>query len=159
MIRGLLVSAGPLAALLLSAAPAGAERWSDASFGAAANVTVHRGGGGDRSFGQFTARQRGGRDFDCERRGGRDFRRDRDGRGRDRDRDRDRFDRDCFFGGGSLGYLDYGDYDANRSFDPDLWNDWWHERPRRAYPRWVWRNQGCDESRMWSSGAGWRCTP
>ncbi|MFL6731916.1 MAG: hypothetical protein ACJ8EH_07630 [Sphingomicrobium sp.] len=52
-----------------------------------------------------------------------------------------------------------GDYDANRSFDPDKWNDWWHERPERSFPRWVWRNQGCTEDRMWYSGAGWRCTP
>ena len=57
------------------------------------------------------------------------------------------------------GYNDYGDYDANRSFSPDKWNDWWHERPERAFPRWVWRNQNCTEDRMWWSGAGWRCTP
>lgn len=62
------------------------------------------------------------------------------------------------FGYGS-GYNDYGDYDANRSFDPDKWNDWWHNRPDRAFPRWVWSNQGCSEDRMWSSGSGWRCTP
>jgi hypothetical protein len=54
---------------------------------------------------------------------------------------------------------DYGDYDANRSFDPDKWNDWWHDRPDRSYPRWVWRNQNCTPDRMWWSGAGWRCTP
>jgi hypothetical protein len=48
------------------------------------------------------------------------------------------------------GYNDYGDYDANRSFDPDKWNDWWHERPERAFPRWMSRNQDC--SRRWYSG-------
>ena len=48
------------------------------------------------------------------------------------------------------GYNDYGDYDANRSFDPDKWNDWWHERPDRAYPRWMSRNQDCQ--RPWYSG-------
>lgn len=57
------------------------------------------------------------------------------------------------------GYYDEGDYDANRSFDPDKWNDWWHERPERSFPRWVWRNHDCTEDRMWWSGAGWRCTP
>ena len=57
------------------------------------------------------------------------------------------------------GYDDYGDYDANRSFDPDKWNDWWHERPERAFPRWVWSNQNCTMDRMWYSGSGWRCTP
>jgi len=48
------------------------------------------------------------------------------------------------------GYNDYGDYDANRSFDPDLWNDWWHERPERAFPRWMRHNRDC--ARMWYSG-------
>jgi hypothetical protein len=57
------------------------------------------------------------------------------------------------------GYYDYGDYDANRSFDPDRWNDWWHDRPERAFPRWVWSNQNCTPDRMWYSGSGWRCTP
>ena len=64
-----------------------------------------------------------------------------------------------FVGGYGPGYYDYGDYDANRGFDPDKWNDWWHERPERAFPRWVWRNQNCTEDRMWWSGAGWRCAP
>ena len=48
------------------------------------------------------------------------------------------------------GYDDYGDFDGNRSFDPDKWNDWWHDRPDRAYPRWMSRNQDC--SRRWYSG-------
>lgn len=47
------------------------------------------------------------------------------------------------------GYNDYGDYDANRSFDPDRWNDWWHERPERAFPRWMSRNHDC--ARPWFS--------
>ena len=53
------------------------------------------------------------------------------------------------------GYYDDGDFDGNRSFDPDLWNDWWHNRPDRAFPRWVQHNQNCD--RLWWSGGGWRC--
>jgi hypothetical protein len=52
--------------------------------------------------------------------------------------------------GYAAGYNDYGDFDGNRSFDPDKWNDWWHERPDRAYPRWMSRNQDC--SRRWYSG-------
>lgn len=48
------------------------------------------------------------------------------------------------------GYWEYGDYDANRSFDPDKWNDWWHERPGRAFPRWMARNRDC--ARQWYSG-------
>jgi hypothetical protein len=50
-------------------------------------------------------------------------------------------------------------YDIDRSWQSDSFNDWWHDRPDRAYPRWVWHNRGCSEDRMWSSGAGWRCTP
>jgi hypothetical protein len=25
----------------------------------------------------------------------------------------------------------------NRSFAPDSFNDWWHERPQRSFPRWM----------------------
>lgn len=50
-------------------------------------------------------------------------------------------------------------YDIDRSWQSDSFNDWWHDRPERAYPRWVWHNRDCSEDRMWSSGAGWRCTP
>ena len=62
------------------------------------------------------------------------------------------------FGGGFAyagGYYDDGDFDGNRSFDPDLWNDWWHNRPDRAFPRWMRHNQDCQ--RLWWSGGGWRC--
>jgi hypothetical protein len=54
------------------------------------------------------------------------------------------------YGYGAGGYYDYGDYDANRSFAPDKWNDWWHDRPDRAFPRWMSRNQDC--ARRWYSG-------
>jgi hypothetical protein len=57
-------------------------------------------------------------------------------------------------------WYDTTDFDANRSFDPDRWNDWWHERPWRSYPRWVQQQQQsgqCAEDRMWWSGSGWRC--
>jgi hypothetical protein len=43
----------------------------------------------------------------------------------------------------------------NRSFEPGSYNDWWHDRPDRAFPRWMQSNQNCD--RMWWSGGGWRC--
>ena len=51
-------------------------------------------------------------------------------------------------------------YYNNRSFEPDSYNDWWHDRPDRAYPRWVResrRDQDCDPDRMWWSGSGWHC--
>jgi hypothetical protein len=38
----------------------------------------------------------------------------------------------------------------NRSWEPDSYNDWWHDRPDRAYPRWMSRNQDC--ARRWYSG-------
>ena len=47
-------------------------------------------------------------------------------------------------------YGDYGDFDGNRSFDPGKWNDWWHDRPDRAYPRWMSRNGDC--ARRWYNG-------
>lgn len=43
----------------------------------------------------------------------------------------------------------------NRSWEPDSFNDWWHDRPDRAYPRWFQNNQNCD--RMWWGGGAWRC--
>lgn len=45
----------------------------------------------------------------------------------------------------------------NRSWDADSYNDWWHDRPDRAYPRWVQHNQNCTPDRMWWSGSGWHC--
>jgi hypothetical protein len=57
---------------------------------------------------------------------------------------------------GAWGYY-YGDYDANRSFDEHKWNDWWHDRPDRSFPRWVQTNQNCTPDRMWWSGSGWHC--
>jgi hypothetical protein len=43
----------------------------------------------------------------------------------------------------------------NRSWAADSYNDWWHDRPDRAYPRWTRTNQNCE--RIWWSGSGWRC--
>ena len=103
----------------------------------------------DRSAPVFVGDSSARGDFRCDT-GRRDH---HDGR-------RDRRSGDCIFAGGNLGYLDYGDYDANRSFNPDLWNDWWHERPSRAYPRWVQDAQArgtCEPERMWWSGSGWHC--
>jgi hypothetical protein len=47
----------------------------------------------------------------------------------------------------------------NRSWEPDSYNDWWHDRPDRAFPRWVQEQRGgpCPEERMWWSGSGWHC--
>jgi hypothetical protein len=48
----------------------------------------------------------------------------------------------------------------NRSWEADSYNDWWHDRPDRAFPRWVQEQKArgtCDPSRMWWSGSGWHC--
>jgi hypothetical protein len=136
MNRMLLVSAASFAACV-AATPASAEHWSDRGFPAAASVTVHRGGA---AF------------IDADIRHRRHDRHDRD-HWRDR-RDRRDFDRGDFFGPWDYSY----DFDGNRSFDPDKWNDWWHERPYRAYPRWVQNNRDCTPDRMWQGGGVWRCS-
>ena len=59
----------------------------------------------------------------------------------------------------------WGGYDLQSSYDDRDWradsgNDWWNDRPDRAYPRWVQeqRERGsCDPDRMWWSGSGWHC--
>src|SRR5690242_18241341 len=48
----------------------------------------------------------------------------------------------------------------NRSWEPNSYNDWWHDRPDRAYPRWVQEQHmrgTCTPDRMWWSGSGWHC--
>jgi len=58
--------------------------------------------------------------------------------------------------GNGYGYADGNwAYANNRSFEPNSYNDWWHERPARSLPRWVTQNQSCE--RLYWSGAGWRC--
>jgi hypothetical protein len=37
----------------------------------------------------------------------------------------------------------------------DSFNDWWHDRPDRAYPRWMVVNQNCD--RQWYQGNVLKC--
>ena len=49
----------------------------------------------------------------------------------------------------------YDDWDCGRTWESNSYHDWWHDRPDRAFPRWVQSNQNCE--RIWSSGAGWRC--
>ena len=124
-MRGVLLVSAAALAAI-SAAPAAAQHWSNPGTIAAANVTVHRGGPDAGRFDHW-----------------------RDGR---RDGRRDRRHHRGFEGGVWLNqYVDYRD----RTFEHDSYNDWWHERPHRAYPRWVADNQNCD--RRWWSGGVWRC--
>ena len=114
---------------LLTATPAQAQRWSDPGFVAAANVKVHRNGPHHRS-GTFVGRH-DDRRFDRRRRG----------------------DVDVAYGwyGGEWALYN------NRSWEAESYNDWWHERPDRAYPRWVMQNRReCDRG-QWYSGDTLRC--
>lgn len=77
-----------------------------------------------------------------------------DHRGGDRMSDRHRHDDRL---GETVFVVDGGEWAAynNQSWQSDSFNDWWHDRPDRAFPRWVQHNQNCE--RIWWSGAGWRC--
>ena len=80
--------------------------------------------------------------------------------GGDSRRDGDRRDmRNRGHGGGLFIEYDAGAWAAynNRGWDPNSYNDWWHDRPDRAFPRWVQQNQNCTPDRMWWSGSGWHC--
>ena len=117
-----------LAAAVLVALPAAAPAIDRSGVGSAdaSSVRIHR----DGDF------RRDGRD-----RG--DFRRDDDDR-----RDRRR-------GDAGLILYSYGGGVSDRAFQPDSFNDWWHDRPDRAYPAWIARNRNCE--REYWSGGGWRC--
>jgi hypothetical protein len=64
-------------------------------------------------------------------------------------------------GGGGSGCTVYSGWgyvpDVNRDWSSDSFNDWWHDRPDRAYPRWVQHNEGCTPDRMWWQGDVLRC--
>ena len=68
-------------------------------------------------------------------------------------------------GSNPSGVATFGDYELRSSYDDRDWapqsaNDWWHDRPDRAFPRWVLEQQSrgtCDPDRMWWSGSGWHC--
>jgi hypothetical protein len=54
------------------------------------------------------------------------------------------------------GFLVYDrEYQGDTLWRAESYNDWWHERPWRAYPAWVNRNQNCE--RQYWSGGGWTC--
>jgi hypothetical protein len=141
MVRLTLVGAA-LAAITCSA-PAAAERWSDPGFRSPENVSVHRHHGRSPEFTSESS------SFDCSGPSGH-----RSGGGHGNRGSSGRFD-GC---AGVYGGWSYYDADVNRSWDPDSFNDWWHDRPDRAYPRWVAHNQDCTPDRMWQGGGQWRCS-
>ena len=135
MDHRLLTAAAVFAVLAISTAPAVADHWGD----------MHR-----HSAPRFADGSPAMHNFD----GCREIRRDRHDRRGNRD-----FRCDGF--GNAFIYDDdqWALYN-NRSWDPDSYNDWWNDRPDRAYPRWVQeqrRSGTCDPDRMWWSGNGWHC--
>ena len=52
-------------------------------------------------------------------------------------------------------FLPYRDYQGDTLWRSDSFNDWWHDRPDRAFPRWVANNPNCQ--RQYWAGGGWRC--
>ena len=47
------------------------------------------------------------------------------------------------------------DWQGQSAWRANSFNDWWHERPHRSFPRWMSANQDC--KRVWQSGGAWRC--
>lgn len=43
----------------------------------------------------------------------------------------------------------------DRDWAPDSGNDWWHDRPDRAFPRWMSHNEDC--ARQWYAGDTLSC--
>lgn len=122
----LLATATAFAVALIPSAPAMAQSGSSQGLSAANQIRVHR------SHGRHFRGDPGDR-FDHRRHSD---------------------DGDVVVGGGYGSYGEWGRYN-NRSFDPDSFNDWWHERTWRSYPRWVMSNT-CD--RVWWGGGSWRCS-
>jgi hypothetical protein len=43
----------------------------------------------------------------------------------------------------------------NQAWQSSGFNDWWHDRPDRAYPAWMRNNQDC--AKQWYAGSTLRC--
>lgn len=140
----LLVAAASLAAVFVPSAPASAQAFTSGAQSANGPAAMQGSFAGRHTFDEAFHGARRHAGFSCDGRdgrhhGGRDHRRDFGG---------------CDFAGLGWGYYDQ---DINRSWDSDSFNDWWHDRPDRAYPRWVSHNEDCTPDRMWWSGSGWHC--
>ena len=122
----LLALAAPIAAVALAASPAAALDPPTAKFAAGSAASVTI---HDGLPPQFRSGAQG----------------DRQGHYGDRRRRR---------GGDTVLFYDR-DYQGDTAWRANSYNDWWHERPERAYPRWMANNQDCQ--RLWWSGGGWRC--
>ena len=59
-------------------------------------------------------------------------------------------------GGGDGAVLYYDrEYQGDTAWRSNSFNDWWHDRPDRAYPRWMLSNQNCDK--QWYQGDMLKC--
>lgn len=47
------------------------------------------------------------------------------------------------------------DYEGDSAWRSNSFNDWWHDRPDRAYPHWMMSNQNCEK--QWFQGDVLRC--
>ncbi len=47
------------------------------------------------------------------------------------------------------------DYQGDTAWRSNSFNDWWHDRPERAFPRWLQTNQDCQK--VWYAGSTLRC--
>jgi len=149
MTRMLLAAAASLAALGLGAAPAHAQLitgFSGTPGGGSGFARVSSEGRSDRRGFDGCLFVDGVRDIRHHEGDG------RDGEGTHRRHDRrDRCRSDVvmdWYGGEWALY-------NNRSWEPDSYNDWWHDRPDRAYPAWMRRNQDCQ--RPWFAGNTLTC--
>ena len=59
------------------------------------------------------------------------------------------------FNDGVFAYDYYREYQGDTVWRENSFNDWWHDRPDRAYPAWMRNNQNCD--RQWWGGNTLRC--
>lgn len=125
-MRAMLLGAALLAAAAVAASPAAAQSWTSAGIGAGSAFAGKSSGSG-HAIGTGSG----------ERRHHGDRRRNRG-----------------FEGGVVYGSWDR-DYQGDTAWRPDSFNDWWHERPNRAFPRWMQNNQNCE--RQWWGGGAWRC--
>ena len=74
-----------------------------------------------------------------------------DWRGSDRDF---RHDRRRTRGSDTILVYDRG-YQGDSAWRANSFNDWWHERTERSYPRWLQNNESCE--RKWWAGETLRC--
>ncbi|GAA4725176.1 hypothetical protein GCM10023325_23680 [Sphingomonas lutea] len=113
---------------LAAAAPATAQSWTSGAIGSGSAFAGSQGGPGHAIGIGSPERQHG------------DRRNHRRGRG---------FDGPVVFGGWDR------DYQGDSAWRANSFNDWWHERPNRSFPRWMQNNQNCE--RQWWGGGQWRC--